>query len=117
MPPRKFGKTILVDDEIIGGAFVMVIGKRGILGSIFLDPQRHGKGYGKHAMLMIEELYPEVRIWKLDTPNESHGLHKFYESLGYIKTGEMEDRGMKGFIYEKAIEKNVHCSTASVLTK
>jgi len=104
LPPRKFGKTILVDNEIIGGAFVMAIGDRGTLGAIFLDPQQQGKGYGKHAMLMIEKLYPKVKRWKLDTPSESYGLHKFYESLGYIKTGEMEDRGMKGFIYEKTIE-------------
>ena len=104
LPPRIFGKAILVDAEIIGGAFVMAIGKKGTLGSIFLDPLQQGKGYGKRAMLMIEKLYPKVRRWKLDTPSESYGLHKFYESLGYIKTGEMEDSGMKGFIYEKSIK-------------
>ena len=74
----------------------MEYGKKGIFGSIFLDPHQQGKGYGKQAMLMIEKLYPKVIRWKLDTPSESHGLHKFYESLGYIKTGEMDDRGMKG---------------------
>ena len=103
LPPRKLGKTITVDGVVVGGAFVMAFGKKGILGSIFLDPQYQHKGYGKQAMLMIEKMYPKVIRWKLDTPSESYGLHKFYESLGYVKTGEMEDRGMKGFIYEKTL--------------
>ena len=103
LPPRKLGITITVDGVVAGGAFAMAFGKKGILGSIFLDPQYQHKGYGKQAMLMIEKLYPKVTKWKLDTPSESYGLHRFYESLGYVKTGEMEDRGMKGFIYEKSI--------------
>ena len=44
------------------------------------------------ALLMIEKLYPKVKRWKLDTLAENYGLHRFYESLGYIKTGEMEDK-------------------------
>ena len=110
LPPRKLGKTITVDGAIVGGAFVMAFGEKGILGSIFLDPQYQHKGYGKQALLMIEKLYPKVTRWKLDTPSESYGLHKFYESLGYVKTGEMEDRGMKGFIYEKSIVVHSHTS-------
>ena len=105
LPPRIFGKTILADGAIIGGAFVVAFGRKGELGSIFLDPQQRQKGYGKQAMRMIEKLYPKVSRWKLDTLAESYGLHRFYESLGYVKIGEMEDKknGLKGFIYEKII--------------
>ncbi|MCL2503136.1 MAG: GNAT family N-acetyltransferase [Coriobacteriia bacterium] len=105
LPPRMFGKTILADNAIIGGAFVMTSGKKGVLGSIFLDPQEQRKGYGRQAMLTIEALYPKVSRWKLDTLAESHGLHRFYESLGYVRVGEMEDKasGLKGFVYEKAM--------------
>jgi hypothetical protein len=48
----------------------------------------------------------KATLWKLDTLAESYGLHRYYESLGYIKTGEMEDKksGIKGFIYSKTIE-------------
>ena len=79
---------------------------KGEIGAIFLDPNHQNKGYGKQIMLMIEKLYPKVRRWKLDTPAESYGLHRFYESLGYVKIGEMEDKksGMKGFVYKKIIE-------------
>ena len=103
LPPLMFGKAILADDKIIGGAFVVGIGKKGEIGAIFIDPIHQKKGYGQQIMLEIEKQYPKVRKWKLETPGESFGLHRFYESLGYIKTGEMKDQksGMVGFIYEK----------------
>ena len=93
LPLRIFGKTILYDDVIIGGAFVVAFCKKGNIGAIFLDTSQQHKGYGKQAMLMIEEVYPKAKRWKLETPAESYGLHRFYESLGYIKTGEKEDSG------------------------
>ena len=106
LPPRIFGKTILADGVIIGGAFVVAFGKKGMIGSIFLDPHQQRKGYGTQTMLMIEGLYPKVKKWKLDTPAESYGLHRFYESLGYVKIGEMTDKksGIKALTYEKIIE-------------
>ena len=56
-------------------------------------------------MLMIEKMYPNVKKWKVETPTESIGLHRFYESLGYVRTKEKEDKksGMRGFVYEKTI--------------
>lgn len=81
MPPRIFGKTILCDDVIIGGAFVMGFGKKGELGSIFIDPTYQHKGYGKQAILAIEKLYPKVKKWKLDTPAVNIGLHRFMNPL------------------------------------
>ena len=105
LPPRIFGKTIIDDDIIIGGAFVVGFGKRGEIGAIFLDPNYQQKGYGNQIMSMIESLYPKVKRWKLETPTESYGLHRFYESIGYVKTGEKvySRSGVKGFVYEKTI--------------
>lgn len=54
-------------------------------------------------MLMIEKMYPKVQRWKLETPAESYGLHRFYESLGYVKTGERKSN-LLGFVYEKTIK-------------
>jgi len=106
LPPLIFGKTILADDTIIGGAFVTGFGKKGEIGSIFIDTLQQHKGYGKQAMLMIEELYPNVKRWKLDVLAENYHLHGFYESLGYKRIGEMTDKtsGLNGFVYEKIIE-------------
>ncbi|WP_180946825.1 GNAT family N-acetyltransferase [Peptostreptococcus faecalis] len=105
LPPLIFGKVILIDDKEIGGFFVAVIGKKGELGAIFIDPEYQQKGYGKEVMLEIEKQYPKVKKWKLETPSESYRLHNFYESLGYVKIGEIEDKksDMKGYVYEKNI--------------
>jgi len=106
MPPYKLGITFLDDDTIIGGAFVLALGKNGQIGAIFLDQQQKSKGFGRQAMIMIEEMYANVRRWKLETPSESIGLHRFYESLGYVKIGEKIDKksGMSAFNYQKKIE-------------
>lgn len=102
-PPRIFGKTVLEGDTIIGGAFILALGKKGTIGAVFLDPSQQGKGYGRQAMLTIEKMYPKVKKWKLETPEGSERNHRFYESLGYVKVGEMRDSksGMVGFVYEK----------------
>lgn len=105
LPPLIFGKVILADDVVVGGAFVVGIGKKGEIGAIFIDPAQQKKGLGRQTMLSIESLYPNVRKWRLETPGESFGLHRFYKSLGYVKVGEMKDKksGMTGFIFEKSI--------------
>jgi len=104
-PPRSFGKTVIIDDCIAGGAFVLSLGRKGELGALFLDPSYHGKGYGKKLLLLIEQTYPKVKKWRLDTPAENEHLHGFYESLGYVKTKEIMDKksGISGFVYEKII--------------
>ena len=58
LPPLMFGKTILADGVIIGGSFVVGFGKKGEIGAIFIDPLHQHKGYGKQAMLLIEDMYP-----------------------------------------------------------
>ena len=105
LPPLMFGKAILADDTIIGGAFVLGIGKKGEIGAIFIDPVHQKKGYGKQAMLMIEKLYPRIKKWKLDVLAENDHLHGFYESLGYKRAGEITDKtsGLTGFVYEKTL--------------
>lgn len=102
-PPLIFGKTIFVEDTIIGGVFVARLGKKGEIGAIFLDTIYQHKGYGKEVISMIEQSYPKIKRWKLETLSENYKLHYFYESLGYIKTGEILDKksGIRGFIYEK----------------
>lgn len=105
LPPRIFGRTFLEGDKIIGGAFAAGIGKKGEIGAIFIDPIYQHKNYGKEAIRLIEKSYPKVRKWRLDTPTEHTGLHKFYESLGYVKISEGEDAksGIAIFHYEKSL--------------
>lgn len=105
LPPLLFGKVILNDDEMIDGAFVAAFWQKGNIGSIFIDPAYQHKGYGREAMLAIEDQHPSVKIWRVDALTENQGLHRFYESLGYVKSGEMMDRtsGMAGIVYNKRL--------------
>lgn len=104
-PPLMFGKVILADGKEIGGAFVVGMGEKGEVGTIFIDPEQQKKGYGRQIMMEIEKQYPKVKRWKLDTPSENYHLHRFYESLGYVKTGEIKDPNsdMVCFVYEKTV--------------
>ena len=105
LPPRIFGKTILEGETIIGGAFVVGLGKKGEIGTIFIDTIHQHKGYGKQAFQIIEKAHPKVQKWERDTPDENYGLHRFYESLGYVKCGEGKDKqsGIAVFRYEKTV--------------
>ncbi len=74
---------------------------------IGLLPQCRGKGAGCEAMLLLEGLYPDNRRWTLGTILQEAGLCRFYEGLGYRRTGEVThiQEGMDEVGYEKIIEK------------
>ena len=53
------------------------------IGRIFIDPQHFRKGYGILMMREIEALYPDVRVFTLDTPVWNKRTNAFYTGLGY----------------------------------
>lgn len=74
---------------------------------IGIMPECQGRGVGHKAMLLLEELYPENQRWSLGTILQEPGLCRFYESLGYRRTGEVTNirPGMDEVGYEKVIER------------
>ncbi len=58
---------------------------------LMIDSRYQGKGYGKEAMkIVINDLKSKVdcRYIRLSTdPSNKHAI-KFYESIGFVKTGE-----------------------------
>lgn len=70
-----------------------------------LVPECQGKGLGHEAMALLENQYPENRRWELGTILQEPGLCRFYESLGYRRTGEQRPikPGMDEIGYEKII--------------
>lgn len=56
---------------------------------IGLLPELQGQGKGREAMRLAEGLYPDARHWELGTILEETGLCRFYESLGYVKSGRL----------------------------
>ena len=86
----------LVDESgvILGGAILFRQGDTLNIGRIFIDPQHFRKGYGILMMREIENLFPDVRLFTLDTPVWNTRTNEFYTKLGY---SEMKRDG--DFIY------------------
>ncbi|MBI5351478.1 MAG: GNAT family N-acetyltransferase [Chloroflexi bacterium] len=101
---RYFYYKILHEDEIVGGIIVNRIAKNTCyILRIFIKRQRQNSGTGTQAMQLLENEFPKIRKWQLDTPYLSFQNHHFYEKLGYRKIGETkpESNGFYCFLYEK----------------
>lgn len=75
----------LVDENgvIYGGAILFRQGDTLNVGRIFIDPQHFRKGYGIFLMQEIEALFPDVKVFALDTPVWNTRTNAFYTRLGY----------------------------------
>lgn len=89
---RKLGERdyyfILLDGREVGLAAVRRREDSLCLSPIGLLPEYRGKGIGRRAAALLEERYPDNRRWTLGTILQEPGLCRFYESLGYRRTGE-----------------------------
>ena len=70
---------------ILGGAILFRQGDTLNIGRVFIDPQHFRKGYGILMMREIENLFPEVRLFTLDTPAWNTRTNAFYTRLGYTE--------------------------------
>lgn len=94
---------ILADSQAVGLACVRRIEDGLRISPIGLLPEYRGKGLGHQAMILLERQYPENARWELGTILEEPGLCRFYESLGYRRTGAKTviQPGMTEIGYEK----------------
>ena len=65
------------------------------LGCLCILPEHQGKGYGSQTLRLLEQAYPAVCQWGLDTPAASEKNRSFYERAGYCVIGESSP--MEGF--------------------
>ena len=74
---------------ILGGAILFRQGDTLNIGRIFVDPQYFRKGYGILMTREIEALFPDVKVFTLDTPVWNTRTNAFYTRLGYseVKRG------------------------------
>ena len=70
---------------IVGGAILFRNGNTLNIGRIFIDPQHFRKGYGTCMMREIEALFPDARLFTLDTPAWNTRTNAFYTRLGYTE--------------------------------
>ena len=76
----------LVDDyKIVGGALLFLKEDELNVGRIFVAPEYFRKGYGIFMMQQIETMFPEVKVFTLDTPVWNVRTNKFYQKLGYVE--------------------------------
>ena len=75
----------LIDENgvILGGAILFRQRDTLNVGRIFIDPQHFRKGYGILMMREIEALFPDVKVFTLDTPVWNTRTNTFYTRLGY----------------------------------
>ena len=97
---------ILEEDEVVGMLRVCNFGLNCRLSPICILPEYQGRGYAQRAILAMEKLYPDAKLWQLDTIAQEEMLCHLYEKLGYRKTGKTETikEGMELVFYEKGIE-------------
>lgn len=83
---------ILCDDQPAGGIRVQSLGQgRYRFAPLFVHPDFQGRGIARQALPMAEALCPGAASWQLETILEEPRLCRFYESLGYTATGQLEE--------------------------
>ena len=71
------------DGLIVGGAILFLEDDVLNVGRIFIAPEHFRKGYGQFLMREIENMFPEVKEFTLDTPIWNVRTNAFYSKLGY----------------------------------
>ena len=96
---------IMLDDQEIGMLRVCDFGENCRLSPLCILPEFQGKGYAQQAMTIMEDLYPNARLWQLDTIAQEEKLRHLYEKMGYrrIEKTEQIKAGMELVYYEKPI--------------
>ena len=82
----------LTDDcKTVGGAILFAKDDGMDIGRIFVEPEHFRKGYGIFMMRQIEARFPEIRIFRLDTPIWNVRTNAFYRKLGYTEVRRDSD--------------------------
>lgn len=74
------------------------------LGNIFIDVNQQNIGLGLAVWKKIEEMYPETKVWKTETPGFSKRNHNFYvNKCGFhiIKIENPGDPKEESYVMEK----------------
>lgn len=74
----------LTDEGLIVGGAILFLEKDVLnVGRVFVAPEHFRKGYGIFMMREVENMFPEVKEFTLDTPVWNVRTNSFYPKLGY----------------------------------
>ena len=90
-------------EQTVGMLRVCNYGLRCRLSPICVLPEYRGRGFASQAVLEVETYYPNAQYWELDTIRQEDSLCRFYERLGYVRTGAYHTirNGMDLVFYRK----------------
>ena len=110
---------IIYNNSIVGVILLSYTGREHArVDRLYILPEYQGSGLGSKVLKSIEELFPEVNEWSLDTIQQSPRNHYFYEKNGYKLVGEDEneryylkikgrnDESSHDYCYNKDLSKN-----------
>jgi N-acetylglutamate synthase-like GNAT family acetyltransferase len=84
----KFAQAfrILSNNTPVGGVIVDIHNdtQLGELNLLYINPQYHTKGIGQKVWKMIEEKYPNIKVWQTFTPYfEKRNIHFYVNKCGF----------------------------------
>lgn len=80
------------DDELIGGVNLWIKNSNvNYLGCMFIAKKYENCGIGAKVWKMVEETFPETKIWRTETPIFSHRNHNFYINKCGFKCVQIEN--------------------------
>ncbi len=110
---NKYYKVIY-NENLIGVTLISYTGKEHArIDRLYIIPEYQGIGIGRKVINIIEDMFPTVKIWTLDTIKESTRNHEFYERIGY-KLIEDDDEER---YYIKILNKNIYDSSKYIRYK
>ncbi|MBU4216139.1 MAG: GNAT family N-acetyltransferase [Actinobacteria bacterium] len=84
--PRAEVLHVTVDGERVGGMVLSIdpASRRNTLDLLFIDPEYHSRGLGRHAWLAAEQRHPDTRVWETATPHfEIRNIHFYINVCGF----------------------------------
>lgn len=98
---------IFADSTLVGAIRIIErVGKHFWVSPVFIIPAYQGQGIAQKVMRQTEELFPEAKMWELETILEEKGNCYLYEKLGYTRTSRVHvvNERMTLVNYQKKLE-------------
>lgn len=110
LPPRGGDAYRVNKDGNAIGAIILFVNherREGFLGCVFVDSTLEGQGYGSTMWRFAESTYPDIKVWRTETPAVSYRNHCFYiNKLGFhvvAVEGARDDRFEAQFKLKKEL--------------
>ena len=101
--------SVRAENSIVGCAVVKATNSvSGEILLFFISPEYQGNGVGRTALQMVEDTFPDTKVWRLVTPTQVLRNSVFYvNKCGYkiIRIEEFDKKTEHGtFVFEKIKE-------------